>query len=43
LIYNPVQSRLLQLAQAKGCMVQNGLGMLHLQAEKSWEIWNSAK
>lgn len=43
LIYNPVQTRLLQLAQAKGCMVQNGLGMLHLQAEKSWEIWNSAE
>jgi shikimate dehydrogenase len=41
LIYNPEQTRLLQLAQERGCMVQNGLGMLHLQAEKSWEIWNA--
>jgi shikimate dehydrogenase len=41
LIYNPEQTRLLQLAKERGCMVQNGLGMLHLQAEKSWEIWNA--
>ena len=43
LIYNPEQTRLLQLAGERGCMVQNGLGMLHLQAEKSWEIWNAAE
>jgi shikimate dehydrogenase len=41
LIYNPEQTKLLQLAKGQGSMVQNGLGMLHLQAEKSWQIWNS--
>jgi shikimate dehydrogenase len=40
LIYNPHKTMLLQRAVARGCMIQNGLGMLHLQAEKSWQIWN---
>lgn len=43
LIYNPEKTMLLQRAKALGCMVQNGLGMLHLQAEKSWEIWNTTR
>ena len=25
----------------KGSIIKNGLEMLELQAEKSWEIWNS--
>ena len=41
LIYNPSKTKLLQVAEERGCMVQNGLGMLHLQAEKSWQIWSS--
>jgi len=40
LIYNPTETLLLCRAKAQGCAIQNGLAMLHLQAEKSWEIWN---
>ena len=40
LVYNPPQTRLMQLAQLKGATVLNGQKMLELQAEKAWEIWN---
>lgn len=41
LIYNPTETLFLQQGKAKGAQTQNGLAMLQLQAEKSWEIWNS--
>jgi len=41
LIYNPARTVFLQKAEMRGCAIRNGLQMLHLQAEKSWEIWNS--
>lgn len=41
LIYNPEKSLFLTLGTARGCKVKNGLEMLALQAEASWEIWNS--
>jgi len=41
LIYNPEKTLLLKRAENKGCSIQNGLEMLILQAERSWEIWNS--
>lgn len=40
LIYNPEQTQFLKLAKEKVAITINGLSMLHLQAEKSWEIWN---
>lgn len=40
LIYNPAETKFLQQAKAKGAQIKNGLRMLELQAEKSWEIWN---
>jgi shikimate dehydrogenase len=40
LIYNPEKSSLLRMAEQQGASIKNGLEMLHLQAEKSWEIWN---
>jgi shikimate dehydrogenase len=40
LIYNPEQTLFLKQAKEKGAVIINGLSMLHLQAEKSWEIWN---
>lgn len=40
LIYNPVETLLLKKAAEKGAIIKNGLEMLELQAEKSWEIWN---
>ncbi|MDX1544439.1 MAG: shikimate dehydrogenase [Christiangramia sp.] len=41
LVYNPSETKLMQLAQKKGAKCLNGLRMLELQAEKAWEIWNS--
>jgi shikimate dehydrogenase len=41
LIYNPVETVLLQRAKTQGCAIKNGLEMLHLQAEAAWRVWNS--
>ena len=41
LVYNPEVTKIMQLASSQGAHVKNGLEMLHLQAERSWEIWNS--
>ena len=41
LVYNPEITTFMQKGIDQGCYVKNGLEMLHLQAEKSWEIWNS--
>ena len=41
LIYNPEETLFLKQAKQKGAIIVNGLSMLHWQAEKSWEIWNS--
>ena len=40
LVYNPENTAFLQKGKEKGCKTIGGLSMLHLQAEKSWEIWN---
>lgn len=39
LVYNPEETLFLRKGKEKGTQVKNGLEMLHLQAEKSWEIW----
>jgi shikimate dehydrogenase len=41
LIYNPDKTAFLIEGESKGTKICNGLKMLQLQAEKSWEIWNS--
>ena len=41
LIYNPEKTAFLKAAKKQGAKIKNGLEMLQLQAEKSWEIWNS--
>jgi shikimate dehydrogenase len=41
LIYNPARTIFLQKAEMRGATIKNGLEMLHVQAEKSWEIWNN--
>jgi shikimate dehydrogenase len=41
LVYNPEITSFLRMGMARGCRVLSGLKMLHSQAEKSWEIWNS--
>lgn len=40
LVYNPPVTRFLQEGKQHGARIQNGLQMLHLQAEASWQIWN---
>jgi shikimate dehydrogenase len=40
LVYNPERTKLMQSAEAMGATTKNGLEMLYLQAEASWEIWN---
>jgi shikimate dehydrogenase len=41
LIYNPARTMFLQKAEMRGATIKNGLEMLHVQAEKSWMIWNN--
>ena len=40
LIYNPEETLFLKQGNKKNATTLNGLEMLSLQAEKSWEIWN---
>jgi len=40
LVYNPEETLFLRQAAAAGASVKNGMEMLYLQAERSWEIWN---
>lgn len=39
LIYRPAVTGFLREGLRRGCVVRNGYGMLILQAEASWEIW----
>jgi len=41
LVYHPAETKLMRLAAEKGATTLNGLSMLKLQAEASWEIWSS--
>ena len=40
LIYNPEETTFLSNGKKQGAKTKNGLEMLQLQAEKSWQIWN---
>lgn len=41
LIYNPEETEFLKFGKKYGAKTKNGMEMLELQAEQSWEIWNS--
>jgi len=41
LVYNPEKTILLSRSEQFGAYIKNGLQMLHLQADKSWNIWKS--
>ena len=41
LIYNPEITLLLKEATQFGAITQNGLPMLHFQAENAWKLWNA--
>jgi shikimate dehydrogenase len=40
LVYNPPETLFLSKGKERGAKTINGLQMLHLQANRSWEIWN---
>jgi len=40
LVYNPEETLFMQKGKLRGAKTKNGLEMLHLQAERSWDIWN---
>lgn len=42
LVYNPELTKFLKKGKQKKATLLNGLPMLYLQAEKSWEIWNNS-
>ncbi|WP_446051448.1 shikimate dehydrogenase family protein [Zobellia laminariae] len=42
LIYNPEKSAFLTAGEAKGAQISNGLRMLELQADRSWQIWQES-
>jgi shikimate dehydrogenase len=41
LVYNPADTAFMQSGRYYGAHVKNGLDMLVLQAERSWEIWHN--
>lgn len=41
LTYNPAETLFMKKGKAQGAGAENGLGMLKIQAEKAWEIWNN--
>jgi shikimate dehydrogenase len=41
LVYNPEETLFLKMVKEKGGTIKNGLEMLELQAERSWEIWTA--
>lgn len=41
LVYNPAETLFLKKGKMQGANTKNGLEMLHLQALRAWEIWNS--
>lgn len=40
LVYNPAETAFLREGRKRGAWIKNGLHMLILQAERSWDIWN---
>lgn len=40
LVYNPEQTKFMELGLAAGAHVTSGLDMLYAQAESAWQIWN---
>ena len=39
MVYNPVKTQLLKLAEKEGAITVDGLSMLVYQAAKSFELW----
>jgi shikimate dehydrogenase len=41
LVYNPAKTLFLQKGEERGATIENGADMLVIQADASWDIWNS--
>jgi len=41
LVYNPAETKFLQLGKLAGATTKNGYDMLVLQADENWKIWNT--
>lgn len=41
LVYNPAETKFLNLGKLQGATIKNGAEMLKLQALAAWEIWNT--
>lgn len=42
LVYNPEETLFLKKGKEKNAILKNGLEMLYLQAERSWQIWQDS-
>lgn len=40
LVYNPAATRFMEFGEKAGATVKNGLEMLYIQADRSWDIWD---
>jgi shikimate dehydrogenase len=40
LVYNPTKTKFLLEGETRGAVIENGVDMLVIQAEASWDIWN---
>ncbi len=40
LVYNPLETKFLEMGKKYGATVKNGLEMLHIQAQESWRFWH---
>ena len=40
LVYNPLETKFLKQGAEHGAVTKNGLEMLHLQADASWDFWH---
>ena len=40
LVYNPIQTRFMELGAQQGASTLSGIDMLYAQAEAAWQIWN---
>ena len=43
LVYNPADTEFMRHAAASGAKVKNGLEMLHLQAQRAWQVWHQPR
>ena len=43
IVYNPLKTKLLQIAEEKGCTIVNGFGMLAYQGAEAFRMWTGVE